>query len=99
MFGALSLLLPLVNAHLDVVDRAIAVENKRQAQRHGVHATFASSAGAVSVTEMLEVTLDRIAPDAKALGCLEDVNHCREIVREGSSADAQLSIFAGEAQR
>jgi glutamate---cysteine ligase / carboxylate-amine ligase len=85
---------PMVNADLDAVDRAIAVENKWQAQRHGVHATFASSTGALSVTEMLEVTLDRIAADAEALGCLEDVNHCRKIVSEGSSADAQLSIFA-----
>jgi glutamate---cysteine ligase / carboxylate-amine ligase len=84
---------PLVNANLDAVDRAIAVENKWQAQRHGVHATFAASAGPISVTEVLEVTLDKIAADAEALGCLEDVNHCREIVREGSSADAQLSIF------
>jgi carboxylate-amine ligase len=87
---------PLVNANLDPVDRGIAVENKWRAQRYGVEATFASSAGAISMTEMLDATLDRIGPDAEALGCLDDVNHCRKLVSEGSSADAQLRIFAQE---
>jgi carboxylate-amine ligase len=87
---------PLVNADLDPVDRGIAVENKWRAQRYGVEATFASSAGAISMPEMLDATLDRIGPDAEALGCLDDVNYCRKLVRVGSSADAQLRIFAQE---
>jgi carboxylate-amine ligase len=45
------------------------------------------------MTEALEHTLDAVAPDAEAMGCSDDVVHCREIVRAGSSADAQLRIF------
>jgi carboxylate-amine ligase len=87
---------PLINADLDPVDRGIAVENKWRAQRYGVDATFASSAGAISMTELLEDTLERLGPDAEALGCLDDINHCRRIVSDGSSADAQLRVWAGE---
>jgi carboxylate-amine ligase len=84
---------PSVNADLDAVDRGIAVENKWRAQRYGVEATFTSSAGAISVSELLEATLDRISPDVEALGCCAEVNHCRRIVLEGSSADSQLRAF------
>jgi glutamate---cysteine ligase / carboxylate-amine ligase len=85
--------LPAFNGDLDAVDRAIAVENKWRAQRYGVDASFASSVGAIPLTEMLEDTLARVAPDAEALGCSDDVNHCRKIVIDGSSADAQLRVF------
>jgi glutamate---cysteine ligase / carboxylate-amine ligase len=82
------------NGELDAVDRAIAVENKWRAQRYGVDASFASSSGAIPVTQMLEETLATVGPDAEALECVDDVNHCRKIVQDGSSADAQLRIFA-----
>ena len=84
---------PFVNADLDPVDRGIAVENKWRAQRYGVEASFASSAGAISVRELLEVTLDKVTPDVEALGCWDEVLHCRRTVREGTSADAQLQLF------
>jgi len=85
---------PYVNADLDSVDRGVAVENKWRAQRYGVEATFASSAGAISVSEFLQATLDRISPDVEALGCYDDVDHCRRIVQEGASADSQLRLYA-----
>jgi carboxylate-amine ligase len=85
---------PLVNAGLEPGDRGIAVENKWLAQRYGVEATFASAGGAIPVDELLEATLDRIGPDVEALGCSDEVNHCRTIVRTGSSADSQLRVFA-----
>jgi carboxylate-amine ligase len=87
---------PSVNAELDAVDRGIAVENKWRAQRYGVETTFASPAGAISMTEALEHAIDAVAPDAEAMGCWDDVIHCREIVRAGSSADAQLRAFMQE---
>src|SRR6202035_5805934 len=40
---------PLVNQSIGAVERAIAVENKWRAQRYGVHGTFVSEIGAVSV--------------------------------------------------
>ncbi len=84
---------PEHNAEIDSVDRAIAVENKWRAQRYGVQGTFVTRSGAVTVAEMLDRVLDLIEADAEALDCTEQVEHCRSIVLEGTSADAQLRIF------
>src|SRR5580658_7604002 len=81
------------NAGLSVVDRSIAVENKWRAQRYGVGGTFASRSGAVAVGEMLDRVLDLVAADAAALGCAGEVEHCRKIAAEGTSAEAQVKIF------
>lgn len=56
---------PLINAEMDPVERGIALENKWRAQRYGIETTFASSAGAISMSEILADTLDRITPDAE----------------------------------
>src|SRR6202035_3008604 len=82
------------NAELDVVDRAIAVENKWRAQRYGAQGTFVTRSGAVAVSDLLDRVLDLVSADAEALGCAESVEQCRAIVLEGTSADAQLRIFA-----
>jgi carboxylate-amine ligase len=42
---------------------------------------------------MLDRVLELIAADADALGCGLDLQHCRTIIAEGTSADAQLRIF------
>jgi carboxylate-amine ligase len=84
---------PEHNSSLDVVDRAIAVENKWRAQRYGVQGTFVTRSGGVAVGEMVDRILDQTGPDAEALECAEQVGHCRTILLEGTSADAQLRIF------
>lgn len=81
------------NAEIDVVDRAIAVENKWRAQRYGAQGSFVSRAGPVSVADMLDRIIGLVAADAQALGCAEAVGICRAIVVEGTSADAQVRIF------
>jgi len=81
------------NCDLDAVERAIVVENKWQAQRYGVHATFVAEDGAVTVAEMLERVIAETAADAEALGCSAEINRCRAIVGAGTSADAQLAVF------
>jgi len=81
------------NAGLSVVDRAIAVENKWRAQRYGVQGTFVTRSGAVAVGDMLDRLLELVAADAEALNCADTVEHCRALVLEGTSADAQLRIF------
>jgi glutamate---cysteine ligase / carboxylate-amine ligase len=81
------------NAEIDNVDRAIAVENKWRAQRYGVQGTFVTRAGGMTVAEMLNRALDMIEADGEALNCTEQLEHCRSIVVEGTSADAQLRIF------
>jgi carboxylate-amine ligase len=87
---------PEHNRCLDVVDRALAVENKWRAQRYGVQASFVSRQGAVSLAEMLGHLSGQIAEDVEALDCLDEINHCRRMVTEGTSADAQLAVFTGQ---
>jgi len=82
------------NCDLNPVQRAIIVENKWQAQRHGIHATFAGEEGAMSVAEMLERVICDIEMDAAALGCEAELARCRAIAGAGTSADAQLAVFA-----
>jgi glutamate---cysteine ligase / carboxylate-amine ligase len=84
---------PEHNAEIDSVDRAIAVENKWRAQRYGVQGTFVSRSGAVPVADMLGRIVDMIESDGDRLNCAEQFEHCRSIVLEGTSADAQLRIF------
>jgi carboxylate-amine ligase len=84
------------NSDIDVVAHAIAVENKWRAQRHGVTGTFATVDGAVTVGELLDRVIEETAADAEALGCTEEIRRCRAIVSAGTSADAQLAVFAAQ---
>ncbi len=81
------------NAGLNVVDRAIAVENKWRAQRYGIHSTFVTRSGGISVGAFLGAVLDLVGGDAEALGCADEAESCRTIITRGTSADAQLQIF------
>ena len=84
---------PEHNAEIDVVDRSIAVENKWRAQRYGAQGSFVTRSGAVAVGDMVANLIELIGEDAEALGCAGELDHCRSIVAEGTSADAQLRIF------
>jgi carboxylate-amine ligase len=81
------------HARLDGVQRALSLENLWRAQRYGVHATFVTGDGPLALSEMLEQVLAETAPDAEALGCETQVLRCRDILREGTSADRQLSLY------
>jgi carboxylate-amine ligase len=87
---------PSLDAGVDAVSRAIVVENKWRAQRYGVHGTFAreSGLGAITVAELTDQVIEEAMPDAEALGCTEEIARCRTIVAAGTSADAQLAVFA-----
>ena len=87
------------NQELDSVGRALVVENKWRAQRYGVHGTFATNEGAVTVAEMLDRTIDETAADADALGCAAEIRRCRAIVDAGTSADAQLAVFEAHKEK
>ena len=84
---------PARNAGIDVIQRAIVVENKWRAQRYGVSGTFVSLDGAVTVADMLERAIEESAADAAALGCAEEIRRCRAIAAAGTSADVQLAVF------
>jgi carboxylate-amine ligase len=81
------------NAQIDVVDRSIAIENKWRAQRYGAQGSFVTRSGALPVAEMLGRVAELVAADADILGCATEIEHCRTIVAEGTSADVQLRIF------
>jgi carboxylate-amine ligase len=84
---------PSRNADIDAVGRAIAVENKWRAQRYGVHGTFATEEGAVTVAEMLDRVIEQTAADADALDCAGELRRCQAIAASGTSADAQLAVY------
>jgi carboxylate-amine ligase len=83
------------NWAMDAVTRAIIVENKWRAQRYGVNGTFVKieGDGPITVAHMLDRVIADITPDAKELGCLDEVLRCLTIVSNGTSADHQLAIF------
>ena len=35
-----------------------------------------------------------LRPDAKALGCIQEIEHASEIAKRGSSASAQVHVYA-----
>ena len=92
---------PYVHWDLNAVDRAIAVENKWRAQRYGVRGTFVDPAGtgAIAIADMLDRLIKDVSKDAETLGCLAEVQHCRAIVANGTSADAQLAVFEEAQER
>ncbi len=86
---------PWLNADLTAVSRAIVVENKWRAQRYGIHEAFVDEARphGVPFARWLDQVIEEAAGDADALGCLDEVMHCRAIVANGTSADAQLAVY------
>jgi carboxylate-amine ligase len=86
---------PWLHWDLNTVSRAIIVENKWRAQRYGVAGTFVNidGSGATTVADLIEQVLNEVTPDAEALECRKEVERCRRMVQEGTSADMQLKIF------
>jgi glutamate---cysteine ligase / carboxylate-amine ligase len=84
---------PALNADLDAVGRAIAVENKWRAQRYGIHGTFVAANGAIGVAEIIDQVIEETEEDAATLGCGAELERCRAIAAAGTSADAQLAVF------
>ncbi len=75
---------PWLNADLTAVSRAVIVENKWRAQRYGIHGTFVDEAcpREVPFARWLDRVIEEAADDAAALGCLDEVLRCSDIVAE-----------------
>jgi carboxylate-amine ligase len=86
---------PFQNWDLTAVSRAIIVENKWRAQRYGIDGTFVKieGGGAISVSDFVDQVVSEVTPDAEALGCRAEVEHCRRIVEIGTSADMQVKLY------
>ncbi len=85
-----------LNAHVSAVSRAIACENKWRAQRYGIHGSFVDEARQrqITVTEALEEAIELVEHDMDALGCRKEVVGLRDIFRDGTSADQQITLYA-----
>ncbi|MDQ0347646.1 carboxylate-amine ligase [Ancylobacter vacuolatus] len=92
---------PKLNAGIDAVDRAIAVENKWRAQRYGIHGSFVDrhTREAVPVAQAVDSLIDQLTDDADALGGRAELEHLRTIISGGTSADIQIAVYQEAAHR
>lgn len=88
---------PELNARIDSMWRHVIDENRWRAQRFGVDGSFidVDHARLVQIPEAIEELLATIRTDAEELDCVAEVEHAREILRRGTSADQQLAIYKG----
>jgi carboxylate-amine ligase len=84
-----------LNAGFDCVGRAITVENKWHAQRHGVSATFVDPfrRQPTDAATWLAEVIDFIHEDIEALGCAAEIARLDRLIATGTSADRQIEIF------
>jgi carboxylate-amine ligase len=70
-------------------------ENTWRAQRYGVEGSLADFGKGVLVPfpELVEELIELVRPDAEAFGCVQEVEHARELVAGGTSADRQLRAY------
>ncbi len=87
---------PRINAGMTASSRAIACENKWRAQRYGIHGSFVDEhrRRLFSVADVLDETINLVEQDMDALGCRSQVVGLKDIFRDGTSADRQISIYA-----
>lgn len=73
----------------------IIFENKWQAQRYGIFSFLAHprSGERVDIEDLLRALVDSLEEDAKALDCVDELQHSLEIVKSGTSADRQLDHY------
>jgi glutamate---cysteine ligase / carboxylate-amine ligase len=74
----------------------LAEENKWRAARYGLDATVSDPGGRgpVRLRDVIERTLDAIAPSASALGCERELTGIERILRTGNGASRQLETSA-----
>jgi glutamate---cysteine ligase / carboxylate-amine ligase len=85
---------PELNRDIGAAERAITLENKWIAQRHGIHGAFIDAATKTvrPVTELVEDMITMLEPDAVALNCLDELKGLRNILTFGTSADQQIAL-------
>lgn len=75
--------------------RFLIKENRWRAQRYGVSESLVDFGKGVLVPfkNLVEELIDLTREDAEHFGCVAEIEHAREIVRRGTSADRQLATF------
>ena len=79
----------------DEILTEIIFENRFQAQRYGIFAFFADphDASRTDIDDILTRLLNEIREDAEALDCVSDIEHARNIVKQGTGADRQIDLY------
>lgn len=83
------------NQRWRLYSRMLLSENTWRAQRYGVGESlidFGRSA-LVPYDELMEELITLATPGAQELGCMDEMLHVRTIIKRGTSADRQLSVF------
>jgi carboxylate-amine ligase len=77
-------------------DRMLINENRWRAKRYGIDEGLIDfgKGELVPFGALLEELIALTEVDAEKLGCVNEVIHCREILRRGTSAHQQLSTYA-----
>src|SRR5262252_864442 len=75
--------------------RMLIDENRWRAQRYGTDQGLVDfgKGAIVPYADLLEEILALIEPDARHFGCVDEVQHAREILARGTSAHRQLAVF------
>jgi glutamate---cysteine ligase / carboxylate-amine ligase len=83
-----------LNQNIGAAERAIALENKWIAQRHGIHGAYIDAATKTvrPLGELIEEMIAMVEPDAIALNCLSELHSLRSILSFGTSADQQIAL-------
>lgn len=73
----------------------LVMENRWRAQRYGVTDRMVDFGRGqlIDMPVLLEEILELITEDAIALDCVDEVGHCRKILRRGTSADRQIAVY------
>ena len=76
--------------------RMLLNENRWRAKRYGLDEGLMDFGRGelVPFEALLDELIELVRDDAYALGCVEEIEHCREIPRRGTSAHRQLKVFA-----
>ncbi|MCP5076304.1 MAG: carboxylate-amine ligase [Rhodobacteraceae bacterium] len=83
------------NQRWRMYDNFLIAENRWRAQRYGISQGLIDfgRGEVVPYTELLEEVLELVAEDAEALGCEEELHSARRIVKGGTSADRQRTVY------
>ena len=83
------------NQRWRIYPRTLIDENRWLAQRHGPGGELVDfgKGEPVPYPELLEEIVEIVHEDAQALGCVAEVEHARDIVARGTSAQRQLAVY------
>jgi carboxylate-amine ligase len=73
----------------------LVMENRWRAQRYGVSEALVDfgKGALVPFADLIDELVDLVREDAVHFNCVAEVEHAREIVRRGTSADRQLAVY------